>query len=62
MISNDVKLDKQSIEAIYQKQWQIEVFHKNIKLSIALVESPVKTKKTQSHPIFMSLLATVKLE
>ena len=29
LISNDVELDKQSIETIYQKRWKVEVFHKN---------------------------------
>ncbi|MCK5818847.1 MAG: hypothetical protein KAH18_06260, partial [Psychromonas sp.] len=45
LISNSVKLDKQSIETIYQKRWRVEVFHKNIKLSTALAKSPSKTKK-----------------
>jgi hypothetical protein len=31
LISNDIELDKESIEAIYQKRWEVEVFHKNIK-------------------------------
>ena len=50
------------IETIYQKRWKVEVFHKNIKLSTALAKSPAKTKRTQSNHMFMSLLATVKLE
>ncbi|MCK5818486.1 MAG: hypothetical protein KAH18_04370 [Psychromonas sp.] len=29
--SNDVKLDKQSIETNYQKGWNVNVFHTNIK-------------------------------
>jgi len=62
LISNDIKLDKDSIETIYQKRWKVEVFHKNIKSNRALAKSPAKTKKTQSNHIFMSLLATVKLE
>ena len=62
LISNDIELDKQSIETIYQKRWKVEVFHKNIKSNTGLAKSPAKTKKTQSNHIFMSLLATVKLE
>nr|WP_022940512.1 transposase [Psychromonas hadalis] len=62
LMSNDVELDKDAIETIYQKRWKVEVLHKNIKSNTALAKSPVKTIKTQSNPIFMSLLATVKLE
>ena len=62
LISNDIELDKESLETIYQKRWKVEVFHKNIKSNTALAKSPAKTKKTQSNHIFMSLLATVKLE
>ena len=62
MISNDIELDKESIEAIYQKRWKVEVFHKNIKSNTGLAKSPAKKEKTQSNHIFMSLLATAKLE
>ena len=62
LISNDIELDKDSIETIYQKRWKVEVFHKNIKSNTALAKSPAKTPKTQGNHIFMSLLATVKLE
>nr|WP_156873931.1 hypothetical protein [Psychromonas hadalis] len=62
LISNDVELDKDAIKTIYQKRWKVEVFHKNIKSNTALAKSPAKTIKTQNNPIFMSLLATVKLE
>ncbi|MCK5818842.1 MAG: hypothetical protein KAH18_06235 [Psychromonas sp.] len=62
MINTGVKLDKQSIETSYQKLWNVEVFHKNIKLSTARANSPAQTKNTQGHPIFMSLIVTVKLE
>ena len=51
-----------SIEAIYQKRWKVEVFHKNIKSNTGLAKSPAKKEKTQSNHIFMSLLATAKLE
>ena len=62
LISNDVELDKDAIETIYQKRWKVEIFHKNIKSNTGLAKSPAKTIKTQSNHIFMSLLATVKLE
>jgi hypothetical protein len=62
LISNDIELDKASMEAIYQKRWKVEVFHKNIKSNTGLAKSPAKKEKTQSNHIFMSLLATAKLE
>ena len=51
LISNSVKLDKQSIETIYQKRWRVEVFHKNIKLSTA----PSNTKNTEQS--YFSVIA-----
>jgi hypothetical protein len=62
LISNDIELDKESMEKIYQKRWKVEVFHKNIKSNTGLAKSPAKKVKTQSNHIFMSLLATAKLE
>jgi hypothetical protein len=62
LISNDIELEKGSIESIYQKRWKVEVFHKNIKSNTGLAKSPAKKEKTQSNHIFMSLLATAKLE
>jgi hypothetical protein len=62
LISNDIELEKASMETIYQKRWKVEVFHKNIKSNTGLAKSPAKKEKTQSNHIFMSLLATAKLE
>jgi hypothetical protein len=62
LISNDIELDKVSMETIYQKRWKVEVFHKNIKSNTGLAKSPAKKEKTQSNHIFMSLVATAKLE
>jgi hypothetical protein len=62
LLSNDIELDKESMEAIYQKRWRVEVFHKNIKSNTGLAKSLAKKEKTQSNHIFMSLLATPRLE
>jgi len=62
LISNDIKLEKNAIETIYQKRWKVEVFHKNIKSNTGLAKSPAKKEKTQSNHIFMSLVATARLE
>ncbi len=62
LISNDVEATKADIEAIYQKRWKVEVFHKNIKSNTGFAKSPAKTVRTQSNHIFMSLYAGAKLE
>jgi hypothetical protein len=62
LISTDIGLKKESMETIYQKRWKVEVFHKNIKSNTGVAKSPAKKVKTQSNHIFMSLLATAKLE
>jgi hypothetical protein len=62
LISNDVDATKTTLEAIYQKRWKDEVFHKSIKSNTSLAKSPARTVRTQSNHIFMSLYATARLE
>lgn len=62
LISNELTATKATLEAIYQKRWKVEVFHKNIKSNTALAKSPAKTVRTQSNHIFMSLYAGARLE
>jgi len=62
LISNELTVTKATLEAIYQKRWKVEVFHKNIKSNAALAKSPAKTVRTQSNHIFMSLYAGARLE
>ena len=50
------------METIYQKRWNVEVFHKNIKSNTALANSPTSTIRTQSNHFFMSIYASAKLE
>ena len=61
LVSNDIELNKDDIETIYQKRWNVEVFHKNIKSNTGLAKSPAKKERTQSNHIFMSLIATARL-
>ncbi|QUM88139.1 transposase [Moritella sp. 36] len=60
LISNDIELNKESMETIYKKRWKVEVFHKNLKSNTGLSTSLAKKVKAQSNHIFMSLLATAK--
>lgn len=62
LISNDLDATATTLEAIYQKRWKVEVFHKNIKSNTGLAKSPAKTIRTQSNHIFMSLYASAQLE
>lgn len=47
---------------IYQKQWEVEDFHKSIKSNTGLSQSPTQTVQTQSNHFFASNYANVKLE
>ena len=50
------------IEAIYQKRWNVEVFHKTLKSNAGLAKSPTKCIRTQTNHIFMSIYAVFQLE
>ena len=62
LISNDLGLDADRIYEVYQKRWQIEIFHKSIKQNASLSKSPTRTIRTQSNHLFASLIAYCKLE
>lgn len=59
---SDIELTNEQITTIYQKRWNVEVFHKSIKSNTSIALSPTKTKKTQSNHIFASIYAAFKLE
>ena len=59
---SDFDCDVTKIEAIYQKRWKVEVFHKTLKSNTALAKSPTKSIRTQSNHIFMSIYAAFQLE
>lgn len=61
LVCNDLTLNKADIEAIYQKRWKVEVFHKTLKSNTSFAKSPTKIVKTQSNHIFMSIYANFKL-
>jgi len=62
LITDDLDLDATRIEAIYQKRWKVEVFHKNLKSNSSLAKSPARTVRTQSNHIFMAIVAVARLE
>ena len=62
LISNDLAHNADHLYKIYQKRWQIEVYHKSIKQNSSLAKSPTKCVKSQSNHIFSSIIAFCKLE
>ena len=59
---SDLDVDRPDILQIYQKRWNIEVFHKTLKQNAALAKSPTRRVTTQSNHVFAAILATFKLE
>lgn len=62
LVSNDLNHDSDHLYDIYQKRWQIEVYHKSIKQNASLAKSPTKRILSQSNHIFASIIAFCKLE
>lgn len=62
LITNDLTSDAAKIYEIYQKRWNIEVYHKSIKQNASLAKSPTKVVRSQKNHIFASLIAYCKLE
>jgi len=59
---SDLDCDITSIEAVYKKRWNVEVFHKTLKSNVGLAKSPTKCTRTQSNHIFMAIYAAFQLE
>jgi hypothetical protein len=62
LVSSDLLLDYGRLTAIYQKRWNVEVFHKSVKSNAGLARSPTHTVRTQSNHFFASIYAFFKLE
>jgi hypothetical protein len=62
LATSDLLLDYGRITTIYQKRWNVEVFHKSIKSNTGLARSPTHTVRTQSNHFFASIYAFFKLE
>ena len=59
---SDLDCDQAAIEAIYQKRWKVEVFHKTLKSNAALAKSPTQRVRTQGNHVFLSIYAAFRLE
>src|ERR1700712_4299857 len=62
LVCSDLALDVEQVTTIYQKRWNVEVFHKSLKSNAGLAKSPTQTVTTQSNHVFMSIVAVFKLE
>lgn len=62
LVTSDTTLDASDLEAIYQKRWKVEEYHKSVKSNASFSKSPTKTVRTQSNHFFACLWAYVKLE
>ena len=59
---SDLNLSYDQITTIYKKRWEVEEYHKSIKINTGLAKSPTKTIKTQTNHYVLSIVAYVKLE
>ncbi len=62
LVTSDTTLHGCDIQAIYQKRWKVEEYHKSVKSNASFAKSPTKTIRIQSNHIFACLWAYVKLE
>lgn len=62
LISSDRTLDYDQITTIYQRRWNVEVYHKSLKQNVSLEKSPTRTETTQTNHFFAALCGYIKLE
>jgi hypothetical protein len=62
LVSNDLNHDDDYLYRIYQKRWDIEVYHKSIKQNSSLAKSPTKVVRSQSNHIFAAIIGFCKLQ
>ena len=59
---SNLDLTPPDIQAIYQKRWKVEEFHKSLKSNLAMAKSPTAIPHTQENHIFACFFAFLKLE
>ena len=62
LISSDTTLSKDQMTTIYQRRWNVEVYHKSLKQNVSLSKSPTQTETTQTTHFFAALCGYIKLE
>lgn len=62
LISSDTTLSIDQMTTIYQRRWNVEVYHKSLKQNVSLAKSPTHREKTQTNHFFAALCGYIKLE
>ena len=62
LVCSQLNASWESVTTVYQKRWQVEVFHKSLKSNAAFAKSPARTPKTQANHLFASIVAVFKME
>ena len=62
LISSETTLSFDQITTIYQRRWNVEIYHKSLKQNVSLAKSPTHTEKTQTNHFFAALCGYIKLE
>lgn len=62
LISSDTTLSFDQLTTIYQRRWNVEVYHKSLKQNVSLAKSPTQTETTQTNHFFAALCGYIKLE
>lgn len=62
LVCSQLDASWETITAVYQKRWQVEVFHKSLKSNAAFAKSPARTPTTQANHLFASIVAVFKME
>lgn len=62
LISSDRTFSKDQMTTIYQRRWNVEVYHKSLKQNVSLAKSPTQTERTQTTHFFAALCGYIKLE
>jgi len=55
LISSDRTLSFDQITTIYQRRWNVELYHKSLKQNVSLAKSPTQTETTQTNHFFAAL-------
>lgn len=62
LMTSDTTLNKDQMTTIYQRRWNVEVYHKSLKQNVSLGKSPTQTEKTQTNHFYAALCGYIKLE
>ena len=52
LVCSDLNCDKHALETIYQKRWNVEVYHRSLKQNGNLSKSPTRRIITQANHVF----------